>query len=78
MLERLGELAVDHDADPIGVDPVVFRVVTNEADGAVHVLDDLGDRELGLAAVHHGEDGVSAFDERVDEIVATLPLENSP
>ena len=55
------------DPDPIRVDAVVLGMMANEPDGPVHVLDDLGDGEPGLAAVDHGEDGVAAVDERSDE-----------
>ena len=55
------------DPDPIRVDAVVLGMMTDEPDGAVHVLDDLGHGEAGLAAVDHGEDGEAPVDERSDE-----------
>src|SRR5262245_45888918 len=60
--------------DSIRVDAVFPRMMANEADGTVHVLDDLGDGEAGLAAVDHGEDCEASFNEwsdkgRVDRLV---------
>jgi hypothetical protein len=55
------------DSEAFGIDLVIFRVVPDESDRAVEVVDGLGDREPGLAAVDDGEDGVTATDERIDE-----------
>ena len=60
-----GRAAVD--ADPVGVDAVILGVVADEPDGPVHVLDDLGDGEPGLAAVDDGEDRVAPVEQRPDE-----------
>src|SRR5262249_55745374 len=55
------------DAQLIRIDAVVLGVMPNEADGAMHVLEDLGDGELRLAAVHDGEDRVAALQELIDK-----------
>ena len=55
------------DPDPAGIDAVILAVVTDEPDGPIHVLDDLGDGEAGLAAVDHGEDRIAPIGQRSDE-----------
>ena len=66
------------DADSIGVDLVVLGVIADESHGPVHVFDDLGNREPGLAAVDDREDGVAPLEKlcdrlRVDRFVAREP-----
>ena len=51
------------DAEAIGIDPVFLGVVLDEPHRAVHVVDDLGNGELRLAAVDDREDDVAAFQE---------------
>ena len=55
------------DPDPIRVDAVVLGMMTDEPDGSVHVLDDLGNGEAGLAAVDHGEDGEATINQWSDK-----------
>src|SRR5262249_19726267 len=47
--------------------PVVLCVISNEPDRTVHILDDLGNGEPGLAAVDDRERGKSAVRQRPDE-----------
>ena len=55
------------DPDPVRVDVIVLRMVPDEAHGPVHVLDDLGNCEPGLAAVDDGKDSVPAIEQLADE-----------
>ena len=55
------------DPDPVRVDVIVLGVMPDEPHGAVHVLEDLGDRVLGLAAVDDREDRVAPLEQLVEE-----------
>ena len=66
------------DADPVGIDVIVLGMIPDEPNGPVHVLEDLGDRVLGLAAVDDREDRVAPLERlgeevRVDRIVPREP-----
>ena len=54
------------DADAVGVDLKVLGMIPDVADRPVHVLEDLRNRELGLAAMHDREDGVAAAQQLID------------
>ena len=45
-----------------GID-AVRGVKADEAHGAIHILEDFGNGELRIAAMHHGKDGVSAVEQ---------------
>ena len=54
------------DAEPLRVDAIFLGVGPDELDRTVHLLDDLGNDVLRLAAVHDREDRVAAIEQRAD------------
>ena len=54
------------DADPVGIDGIIGRMIANEPYGAVHVGDDFGKRIPRLAAVDDGKDRISPLEELLD------------
>jgi len=66
------------DAEPIGIDLVVLRMVADEANRPVHVFEDFGDRVFRLTAVDDREDGVAALDELLDGAGADVCVRGEP
>ena len=57
---------------------IILGMIPDEPHSAVHVLDDLGNRELGLAAVDHGEDRVAPLEELVDQAGSDRVVRREP
>ncbi len=51
------------EGEAVGPDPIVFGVMSDEADGALDVGDHFLDLEFGLGAGEEGEHGIAAFEE---------------
>src|SRR5581483_9618594 len=65
------------DAEFVRVHMPGRRIVADEPHGAVHVLGDLGNGELRLAGMTHGEDGVTAV-EKWREVLGAGPVVARP
>src|SRR2546423_7269930 len=66
------------DAQLFRIYPIILGVVTDVPHGPVHVLEDLWNRELRLAAVDDGENRVTTVEELADKERLDRPVRRAP